>query len=290
MRTLRDKVAVVTGAAGGIGRATALGLAAEGCHIALVDVSADRLEVVAAEVRAFGRRASAHTVDVADRAAMEALPAAVLAAHGQVDVVVNNAGVTVTAGFHEHDLDDFAWVVGVNLWGVVYGCRFFLPHLMRQPEGHIVNVSSLFGVIGVPAQTSYCATKFAVRGFTEALAEELRGTTVGITVVHPGGVATDIMRHARSADPKVRDKLIRFFDKAAIPPEQAAAQIVGAIRSGAPRLRITREAYALDLLKRAFPVWGNQLGVRLLTRTMRFDKEVDEARARAVAEARQKKP
>ena len=173
MRNLRGRVAVVTGAGSGIGRATSIELARKGCSLALVDVNEEAMKETGALLEGIASEVSTHVVDVADRARMEALPAAVLSAHGQVDVLINNAGVSVTSDVLEHDLDDFAWILGVNLWGVVHGCRFFLPHLLAAPDAHIVNVSSLCGIVALPSQSAYSATKFAVRGFTEALRCEL---------------------------------------------------------------------------------------------------------------------
>ena len=194
VRAFRDKVAVVTGAASGIGRALAQDLARRGADLALVDVSAAALAETAGLCAARGRGVTTHIADVADAARMKALAAEVVAAHGRVELLVNNAGVSVTGTFEEQSLDDWRWIVGVNFWGVVHGCKFFLPHLRRAREAHIVNLSSMFGLIGLPTQSSYCATKFAVRGFSEALWAELRGSGIGVTTVHPGGVRTNIAR------------------------------------------------------------------------------------------------
>ena len=183
-------------------------------------MSEEGLEATAERIRRVGGKVSTHVLSVADKDAMFALPEQVIAEHGAVHILVNNAGVTVAKGFHEHSMEDWEWVVGVNLWGVVYGCKAFMDHLLVAEEAHIVNISSLFGIVGVPSQTSYCATKFAVRGFTEALQEELRGTTVGTTVVHPGGIRTNIVQAARAADDELKARMARFFDKATIPPER----------------------------------------------------------------------
>ena len=180
MKKLSDRVAVVTGAAGGIGRATSLALAKEGCHLALCDVNTVGLEETAAMARELGRTVSTHIVDVSNKERMRAFAEEVVAQHGGVNILVNNAGVTVTAPFEHHSLEDFEWIVGINLWGVIYGCKFFLPYLQKADEAHIVNLSSLFGLLGVPSQTSYCATKFAVHGFSEALWVELRDQNIGV--------------------------------------------------------------------------------------------------------------
>jgi len=253
MKDFQGRVAVVTGAASGIGRALAHQLADRGCDLALVDVDADGLGATAAAVQERGRKASLHALDVSDRAAMEALPAAVLADHGRVHLVVNNAGVSVSATLEQTPIEDYEWIVGVNFWGVVYGCKFFLPHLLAQGEGHFVNLSSLFGLLGLPTQGSYNATKFAVRGLSESLWCELRGTGVGLTCVHPGGVRTAIVRSSRMADEQERAELVRAFERMGMPPERAAAKILRAVQRDAQRVRIGRETYAVDWLKRLLP-------------------------------------
>ncbi|MEC8425760.1 MAG: SDR family NAD(P)-dependent oxidoreductase, partial [Myxococcota bacterium] len=235
-----------------------------------------------------GGAVSTHLLSVADKEAMYALPEQVVAEHGGVHILVNNAGVTVAKPFAEHSMDDWEWVIGVNLWGVIYGCTAFLDHLLVAEEAHIVNVSSLFGIVGVPSQTSYCTTKFAVRGFTESLQEELRGTQVGTTVVHPGGIRTNIVQASRTDDDEMRARMARFFDKTAIPPEQAADRIVGAIESNQPRLLITREAYAIDALRRIVPAWGNQLAVRALMRTMGVSRRLEHVQQKAIRLARKR--
>jgi NAD(P)-dependent dehydrogenase (short-subunit alcohol dehydrogenase family) len=286
MHKLLDRTAVVTGAGSGIGRAIALLLARRGCRVALVDVNVDGLAETDAKIKDRGGVSSTHVVDVANREQMLALPEAVLAAHGGVHILVNNAGVTTTAAFHEHTLDDFDWVMGVNLWGVVHGCHAFMPHLLRADEAHIVNISSIFGVVGIPGQSSYCASKFAVRGFTESLWEELDGTHVGVSCVHPGGVSTGIASAARMADESQREGLVAFFRDKAIPASTAAAQIVDGILKSKRRILITREAHALDLLKRVFPDWGNRWGVAALVKVIGMQGTVEEQQAAALAGAR----
>lgn len=283
MRQLSGRTAVITGAGSGIGRATAQALAKAGCRLALVDLSAERLAETAATLGACPH--SLHPLDVADRAAMLALPDAVQAAHGAIHILINNAGVTVAKAFHQHSLDDFDWVMGINFGGVLYGCHAFLPHLLRQEEAHIVNISSIFGVVGVPSQAAYCASKYAVRGLSEVLWEELSGTPVGLTVVHPGGIATRIAEGARTLDPQLQARLIRFFSRHAMPPEQAAAQIVRAIQKNQKRLLITKEAYFFDWLKRLLPVTGNAQAIGMLTRAMGMSRAVQDAKKAALEAA-----
>lgn len=263
MRHFRDRVAVVTGAASGIGRALAIDLARRGADLALVDVAEGAVAETAAAVRAEGRKATVHVADVADAARMETLAAEVIAEHGRVHLLVNNAGVSVTGTLEQQSIDDLRWIVGVNLWGVVHGCKFFLPHLReaaaRDGEAHVVNLSSMFGLIGLPTQSSYCATKFAVRGFSEALWAELQGTGVGVTCVHPGGVRTNIVRDSRSADADAKQQMVERFERMAMPPEEAARQILRAVEKNQMRVVICREATAADWAKRIAPVAVHRL-------------------------------
>ncbi|NNL66505.1 MAG: SDR family NAD(P)-dependent oxidoreductase [Myxococcales bacterium] len=262
MKQLRDRVAVVTGAASGIGRALAVALANKGCDVALVDVDEEGLRETAARVATSGRKVSSHVLSVADRSAMEALPEQVVAEHGRVHIVVNNAGVAVDMTFEEMSMDDLDWIVGVNFWGVVHGCKFFLPWLQREDEAHIVNVSSLFGIIAVPRNSAYCATKFAVRGLTESIWSEISKQGIGLSTVHPGGIQTNIVRSARTAAGADKDELVDAFDRLArTSPEKAAARIVRGIEKNQLRVRIAPETYLLDWLKRLFPT-GIQTFIR----------------------------
>lgn len=257
---LAGRVAVVTGAASGIGRALAELLAAQGCHLALVDLDAAGLAAVQATLSTDHARCrvTSHVADVGDRARMRALAPEVFAAHGAIHLLINNAGVAYEAAFAQTSLEDWDHVLGVNLWGVIHGCHVFLPYLAKADKAHIVNISSLFGIIAMPGQAAYCASKFAVRGLSESLWEELRTTTVGLTVVHPGGVATNIMKVARGDDPELLGRLSAWFEKNAAPPDRVAKQIVRAVQRGTPRLLINPETTGADLLKRLLPVRGNK--------------------------------
>jgi short-subunit dehydrogenase len=257
-------VAVVTGAASGIGRATAILLANRGCGLALVDVDTSGLDETAARCRARGQNVSVHRVDVADRAQMEVLPAAVIAQHSHVELVFNNAGVALDGTIEELSLDDIRWLVDINLWGVIYGCKFFLPLLRQRPQAHIVNVSSVFGIIGVPRNGPYCATKFAVRGWSESLWTELHGSNIGVTVVHPGGIRTNIARNARVVDRSSHGTFMQEFEKVArTTPEHAAAKILQAVERNRMRLRICPETLVLDWLKRLLPTGVQALIARM---------------------------
>lgn len=266
MRDFRDRVAVVTGAASGIGRALSLALARRGADVALVDLNAAGLADVEREVGALGRKASSHVADVADRTRMAELPDEVIGAHGRVSLLVNNAGVSVGGTFEEQSLADLDWIVGINFWGVVHGCKFFLPHLRKETDAHIVNLSSMFGLAGVPGQSSYCATKFAVRGLSEALWVELRDAGIGVTCVHPGGIRTEIVRSSRIANAEVKAKMVERFERLAMPPQEAAEQILRAVERNRMRVVICREARGTDWLKRLAPSAGQRLIAALARR------------------------
>ncbi|MEM9174966.1 MAG: SDR family NAD(P)-dependent oxidoreductase [Myxococcota bacterium] len=271
MKQLAGRVAVITGGASGIGRATASLLAERGCRLALADVNAEGLEAVAKGLREGGAAVSTHLVDVADAAQMEALPAAVVAEHGAAHIVVNNAGVTVAANFEDQSLEDLQWIIGINLWGVIHGCKFFLPLLKEQDEAHIVNLSSLFGFLGVPSQSSYCATKFAVRGLSEALWVELKDTNVGVTSIHPGGVNTNITTTMRGDDQELREASADALARSR-GPEAVARKIVRAIERDRLRAIVGIEAYVGEWLKRLMPVRTQRL---LANRMKNFAQRAD---------------
>jgi len=255
---LANRVAVVTGAAGGIGRATALSLARRGCHLALADIDERGAADAATEAQAQGVRATFHRLDVADRAGVRILPGQVLAAHRRVDLLVNNAGVALGGSFEQVAEDDFDWLIEINFGGVVRMTRAFLPLLRDSDDARIVNLSSIYGIIAPPGQAAYAASKFAVRGFSSALRHELEGSRVGVSVVHPGGVATGIARNARipadaPADEVARgrtamEKLLRM------PPEQAGEIIVRGIEQRRARILVGGDARAAALLERLAPV------------------------------------
>ncbi len=254
---LKGGVAVVTGAASGIGAALSAKLGARGCDLALADRDAEGLARVAAGARAAGAIVSEHVLDVADAAAIAALPDAVLAEHRKVSLLVNNAGVALAGSFAEISLDDFTWLFDINFWAPVRLTRAFMGVLAREPAAHIVNMSSLFGLIAPPGQTAYAAAKFGLRGFSEALRHELKGSPVSLTVVHPGGIRTNIANSARipqSMDPVAARAGMQDFNKLLrTPPEDAAEAIVNAILRRQPRLLIGADARRADLIQRIFP-------------------------------------
>ncbi|NNM51622.1 MAG: SDR family NAD(P)-dependent oxidoreductase [Pseudomonadales bacterium] len=259
MKVLKDKVVAITGAGSGIGKATALLLASQGCHLALSDIDEAAVQTVAQSCRQAGVRVGAARLDVADREAVYAWADAVAKEHGQVHVIINNAGVALAATVEDMSYEDFEWLMNINFWGVVYGTKAFLPHLKTAGEGHVVNISSVFGLIGVPTQSAYNAAKFAVKGFTESLREELaiEGAPIGVTCVHPGGIKTNIAASARMTPssgftgPGAKREMERAFMTT---PEAAAETIVRAIRRNQRRLLIGPDARVIDLLSRLLPV------------------------------------
>lgn len=262
MQIDRNTVAVVTGAASGIGRALALHLAAAGARLALADVRVTELTETARLIN--GDRVSIHNLDVSDREGVAAFADEVVRQHGHVNLLINNAGVALAGTLAELTLDDIEWLMGVNFWGVVYGVKHFLPLLEQQPQAHIVNISSIFGIIAPPGQAAYAASKFAVRGFTESLRHELRqaGSRVRVSAVHPGGVRTNIARWAKrgaGATPAALQREIEFFDEVAkTTPAAAAARIVRGIERNEERILVGVDARLIERVQRWLPVryWG----------------------------------
>jgi NAD(P)-dependent dehydrogenase (short-subunit alcohol dehydrogenase family) len=258
MTLSKNSVAVITGAASGIGRALAIRLAQENiAGIAVSDVNEQDLNETVEAIEKLGVRASKHVVNVADQAAMQKFAGDVTAAHGRVTHLVNNAGVALMGTFEQISLEDFEWLMSINFWGVIYGTKFFLPVLKEQEKAHIINISSVFGLVAPPEQTAYAASKFAVRGFTEALRHELEETNVRVSSVHPGGIKTNIARNSRlgaTTPEEYKQQGVKFFDKVALTsPEQAAETIVRGIRAENPRILIGKDALAINYASRLFP-------------------------------------
>ena len=262
MKHFNDKVAVVTGAGSGIGRALARQLADAGAKLALADINETGLRETANDLGLDESRLITEAFDVADREAVYRFAERVAGHFGAVHLVINNAGVALGATVERMTYEDFEWLMGINFWGVVYGTKAFLPHLKAAGEGHIVNVSSVFGLIGVPTQSAYNAAKFAVRGFTEALRQELEmeGGRVSCTSVHPGGIKTNIARNARmgAGVEKITgadaDKARRDFEKMfRTTPEEASQTILKGVKGNKRRVLIGSDARAIDSMQRLMP-------------------------------------
>ncbi len=249
MTAIADKVVAVTGAASGIGRALAVELSKRGAQLALADVNAAGLRETADLCNA-GVQLTTHVVDVRDRSAVERYAAQAAEAHGGVDVVINNAGLTVRAGIEEISYEQFELVLGVNLWGVIYGARAFLPLLRKRPEGHIVNISSINGMVPFAKNGPYNISKYGVLAFSETLMQELRGQSVRVTCVHPGGIRTNIVRNAQGSTP---DEVAMFDRIAGTSAERAAKTILRGVERNKQRVYIGADAKLLALAKRLLP-------------------------------------
>jgi NAD(P)-dependent dehydrogenase (short-subunit alcohol dehydrogenase family) len=261
MKNLKDKVVVITGAGSGIGRALALEAAQKGARLALSDWNEAGLRETAAQVTALAPSTKVITEQVDQRSedAVNAFAARVERELGGANVVVNNAGVSLSDTVGSMKRSDFEWVFDINFWGVVRGTESFLPQLLQKEDAHVVNISSVFGLIGVPSQSAYNASKFAVRGYTEALRQELWGTNVHVTCVHPGGVKTNIVRNGRNVrnqfgQPTTHETMSRMFDKMAqTPPAKAANIIWSGVLSNAPRVLVGVDARVIDVIQRLLP-------------------------------------
>jgi short-subunit dehydrogenase len=270
--TFAGRTCVITGAASGIGAALTLDLAARKAVLVLVDKDADGLERVAARARERGAAAvSTFVIDLADGADRLDLAAEVAARHGGADLLVNNAGVALSGTFEQVSMADFDWLMEINLHAVIRMTKAFLPQLLSRPGSHVVNISSLFGLIAPATQVAYVTSKFGVRGFTEALRHELADRGVGVTVVHPGGIKTNIAASARVSGPDLTGEQAakaKAFAEAALtmPPEDAAKLIVAAVQARKPRLVITRVAKAADWLARLTPTRYWAISERIVRR------------------------
>lgn len=252
----QQSVVVITGAASGIGRSLAIRIAQENvAGIAISDVNEEGMIETASMVS--GVPVSTHVIDVSRRNEVQRFADEVVAKHGRVTHLVNNAGVGVIGTFEQLSIEDFEWLMGINFWGVVYGCKVFLPILRQQSVAHIINVSSVFGFIAPEEQTAYCSSKFAVRGFTESLRHELADTNVAVSSVHPGGILTNIVRNSRvgkDTPDEWKQQGSKLFDRIArTTPEIAADVIVKGIKSREPRILIGKDAKAISIVSRLFP-------------------------------------
>ncbi|MFP5357891.1 MAG: SDR family NAD(P)-dependent oxidoreductase [Gammaproteobacteria bacterium] len=277
MKSFNNRVAAITGASSGIGRALALELAARKCHLALCSHSNQQgLAETAEQAARHGVTVTQARVDVASREQVEAWAAQVVQEHGRVNLVINNAGVALAGTVAATGIEDYEWLMGINFWGVLYGTKAFLPHLQAAGEGHIVNISSIFGLFAQPGMSAYNASKFAVRGFTESLRQELDLARNGVsaTCVHPGGVRTNIASSARTSDSiaeltggNAADGMKQFEKLLNTSAEQAARQILRGVQKNARRVLVGLDARAADSLQRLMPARYQSLltgGLRLL--------------------------
>ena len=286
---LTDKVVVITGAGSGIGRALAGELTSRGAHVAISDWNADSVAETARMIEGRGAKVLTDSFDVSDRSAFEGHAQRVFDEFGRADIVINNAGVSLAARVATMTYEDMEWVIDIDFWGVVHGTKAFLPHILERGDGAIVNVSSVYGLFGVPTQSGYNAAKFAVRGFTEALQQEVAGTNVVVTRVHPGGIKTNIVRHGRihesvaeGGDP---EQMAQLFENAVrTTPERAAEIITNGIAKRKPRVLIGPDAVMLDLLVRLLPVRYQKV-MGLLNKLMFRDPQTEAAEAGNVASA-----
>lgn len=274
MKTFSGKVAVITGAGSGMGRYLALLLAADGADVCVCDVNEETLNDTVEMLEEYAISVSSHLLNVADKEAIEALPGKVLEKHGKVDLVFNNAGVTTGSHFKDMDEANWDWVMGINLDGVINSTRAFIPHMIDRPEAAVVNTSSIFGMVAVPGQTVYHTTKFAVRGFTESLALEMRDTNPNLQIhcVHPGHIGTNILASARMSDedfnqeeegkrpsiftrnaPKTKQEMGDIFREGGMHPSRAAQIILEGVKNKKSRIFVGLDAKLLDLSQRLFP-------------------------------------
>ena len=272
----------VTGAASGIGRALAIELAARGADLALADRDEAGLQSVTAEIaKTSARKVSLHRVDIGEREAVAAFAREAITAHPALNIVINNAGVALLGQFHEIDQAQMEWLFNINFWGAVHATRAFLPHLAAQPASHIVNLSSIFGIVAPPGQTAYAAAKFAVRGFSEALRHELQmaKSPVRLSVVHPGGIKTNIVRNSRAGsgvtDNERRVQSIERFDAIAqTSAKDAALRIIRGIEKNEPRILIGGDARFMDLLQRFRPATYWNVMAKRIEKAAKKKKEI----------------
>ena len=259
MRNFKDRVAVITGAGGGIGSAIAENLANKGCHLALLDINQQALDEVKAKLASTSVNITTHIADVTDKKAYAKTAQEVLKAHGGINILVNNAGITLQKEFNTHSLEDLEWIIGINLWGVVYGCHFFKEALEAADEAHVINLSSMAAFAGFPSQSTYCMTKKAVQGLSDSLWAEWQLKGIGVTSVHPGAIRTNIIMATLEASDNVEaaKRNNEMAMKTATAPEKAADLIAQAIAKNKKRLLIGLDAKILNFLAWIAPGFVN---------------------------------
>jgi len=269
MSYFEGKFALVTGAGSGIGRALAIELNRLGCHVWLSDINEASLNETALSLTNTAANHKTRVVDSSSPSAIETLASEVNNDIGYLDIIINNAGVGLGATFEEMAVEDFKWLMDINFWGVVYGCKTFLPLVRQAEKGHIVNISSVFGMVSLPTVSAYNASKFAVRGFTESLRQELDGTSVHVCCVHPGGIDTNIARNSRGTINGMsrEEKAEKFKAVARTSPEYAAKKITKAIQKRKKRLLIGADAHFISALSRLFPVSYSRILSHLVPET-----------------------
>lgn len=282
MNSFHNKVAAITGAGSGIGRALALDLAKQGCQVALSDLNEEGLKETAKQAKAWGVTVSQYVLDVSDKEAVFNWAEQVVAEHGKVNMIFNNAGVALSGTVSSLSLEDYEWIMNINFWGVIYGTKAFLPHLEQSGDGHVINISSTFGLTSQPLMSGYNASKFAVRGFTEALRQDLEIThsKVSSTCVHPGGIKTNIARAARMSD-SVKEvtgaddnaTLAEFERMFITTPEKAAKVILNGVRKNKRRVLIGNDARMFDLVVRLFPTGYQKLFTKAIQWRSKSAKE-----------------
>jgi NAD(P)-dependent dehydrogenase (short-subunit alcohol dehydrogenase family) len=255
IKDFRSKVVVITGAGSGIGRATALAFAEQGADLVIADIRGERLPAVAHEIEARHARVLSRTVDVSKRGEVEELARFVIAERGHVDILFNNAGVGAGGSFTETTVEEFEWTFSINFWGVLYGIKAFLPHMIERKYGHIVNTSSLAGLCATPGLSAYCSTKFAVAGLGEALRAEVRKFGIGVSTICPGIINTLVVEdgrmHLREGSRANRDTVVDFYKRFGWPPERVAKAVLSAVRMNRSVVPVGPETWVQWLSKRA---------------------------------------
>lgn len=259
MKLFSNKVAAITGAGSGMGRALAVQLAKLDCAVAISDVVDENLLETESLIKEYDVKVTRHLVDVSDRSVMEQYASEVNATHGKVNLIFNNAGVSVTDSAEHMNYEDFEWLMNINFWGVVHGTRAFLPYLKEASEAHIINTSSIFGILSFPTQSAYNASKFAVRGYTESLRQELADTHIGVSCVHPGGVKTNIIKTSRytpsdNESPTKEEFEENFEQMAALTSDEAALIILRGVEKNKARILVGKDAKLLTWISRLAPV------------------------------------
>ncbi len=275
MKIFANKVSVITGAASGLGRELAIQLSNLGSIVAIADIDENGLQETSRIIIQAGGSVTPYLLDVSKRDDVYAFAEKVISDYEQVDVLINNAGVSLKGDVEELSYENLEWIIGINTWGVIYCTKAFFSNLKKQPEANIVNISSVFGLIGVAGKSAYCASKFAVKGFTESLRQELYHTNVAVSIVHPGSVATNIIRNRRIQNENDRiktEKYVKRFDEIAKTSASGAAKIViKGIKKNKPRILIGSDSRLISLLGRCLPGRYDRIALNQIARKLEVD-------------------